>query len=271
MMNKIQACIDIDVHDCAVELYLNGIPLLHYGDAPGLRRTSVPVDPYMQNGRNLVQVILAPGSTPADAKAPGGRLSSKAAVRVRLYQRTLGSIEPAGEVVHATLTWPPQGSVAAPRLGPVELRTDASIDWPVAPEGWAWQRAEPLSVYRLADDVAHILHRLHGDLSQGRTDGMIALHHWKIQDFARAFGLDAQTQRREMRDQLTSLLARPGFALDPLSRHRLSLRRVADNHLVDVLCDDWHPPIRAGTYPRPDWFAVRLRLGKVGGVWGVLC
>jgi len=268
-MNQEQLFIEFSVQHCSAELSINDIPLFHFTENPVRNRVAGPLDPYLLHGRNHLSITLAPGATPTTAAQPGSVLRADAEASARIFRRRLDGKEDGGATPLVEFIWPIPGQPALPQPGPVTaLNTSFVIDHPVPAGDWYWRRASTPS----AEQVRAVLHRLHADLSAGDTAYLLALHRPKILNFCTALGMDPTTQLNNLRATIDPIVKAPDFTLAPMTAvPAVELRPIAGRRMLDVLCQDWQSPIRAGEPGTATWFAVRLRLGVLDGNPWILC
>ncbi|MFV3126349.1 hypothetical protein [Niveispirillum sp. KHB5.9] len=267
-MNKEQVLIEFSVSNCAAELSLNDIPLFHFKEGATRSRAAGPADPYLLRGLNRLSIVLAPGPTPTTSHQPGAWLQPEARVLARVRRHRLDGQDMDDARPLAQLEWPRPGQPPVSRPGPVtDLSIDFTIDHPEPRSGWYWRRAKRPDNAQ----VGSVLRRLHADLSVGDTTSLMGLHQPKILDFCTAMGMDPAIHRQNLETSMRQIVTAPDFRLWPTSQLKMAPRLIAGGQMMDLLCDDWLPPIRSGVPDTASWFTVRLRLGVLDGEVWILC
>lgn len=234
--------LDVEVRGCQAVLLLNGIPVTRMGGDNGTLANGIPVQQFVLDGANELEVVVNPGPTPSRMRQPAGLLDAKdARISVKAMQYRRGTIagEGGGEEL-ARVNW---GGVPAAAF-PLSLKAHFQLRRSWGP--YAWESAPPLGAAGgLRAEIEPLLRRLAADFLKGEVDVYEELAATCLRETDQAYG-------REEGDTLSSLSkgvlvasCDDDWALVPLQQVKWDLNLCAGGRMVDCVAEDWHPILRS--------------------------
>lgn len=240
--------LDLRLMDCAVEVWLNDIPLHRASAGPDAKLLTVPVAEYVRDGDNLLTVVPYPGSTPSSSREPQvAKVSPDARFEARLVFYEEGEFPGSGGGREAI-------SVAAGGDVPMALRpvsTHRALRVPGAP--WAWQGATVLS---LTPEVRAVLGRAiqqaHTAFAARDAQPLLNFGQPYFAEYARAYpALSAAVRADRFRRGFAAQPGDPPWKVAPLDPANVDLRLCAEGRLVEVIDRQFRPLLRAESLPYP--------------------
>lgn len=228
-------------------------------DAPLIRnllgeplQTSYPVDLWLAPEGNLVTMSASP--------TPDSNPDEELLLDVSL-------VDPESRTAIVRLTWTaPGGSEFEP------FRTAFPFVPPAVPPTLLWDEADALPDL---DDAAFDALRdagmaLHVAFVRHDIDTVMALLDYRLQEFSRAFGVDLDTHRADVREQLTAKVNAPDFALVPALRDELRVSPCADGRAFHLSRGDGGELITFAETAESFEGSMQVYVARVHGAWRVV-
>ena len=255
--------LDLRLMACAVEVWLNDIPLMRANAGPDPKLLTLPVAEYLRDGDNVVTVVPYPGATPSMSRqSQPTQLSQDARFETRLVFYEEGEFPGSGGGREAIKL--AAGADSAMALGPMTGRR--SVQGRGGP--WAWERAKLLS---LTSDVRAQLVRAiqfaHSAFANLDVDALQNFGQPYFADHARAYpAISASVRAERFRRGFAARPGDPPWKVAPLDPAALDLRPCAEGRLVELIDRDFRPVLRAESvhYPFP------MFVGLLDGRWHML-
>jgi hypothetical protein len=262
--------VEAKVVGCAVECYLNDIPVCEVGRGQA-RSIAMPVNQYAVRGANQFTLVARPGPSPATARVKRPELErangASAIATISRYRENTVSGDGTGQVL-ATLSW---AGVAGnePEPFPAEVSATAEVAMGLGP--WTWQNAEVLTL----DDetvgaVANLIELIRGGLAAGDTSAFLDLGTTALREIARAYQDSPDQGVNTLRAVVDDGRSAVHWKFPPVPRDLWYLRLVAGGRMIECIAKDWEPIVRSITDGEDNSFSMPLMVGRSGGRWMVL-
>ena len=240
--------LDLRLMDCAVDVWLNDIPLQRASAGPDAKLLTLPVAEYVREGDNLLTVVPYPGPTPSASREPQvAKVSPDARFEARLVFYEEGEFPGSGGGREAI-------AVAAGGDVPMALRPVSNKRaLRVAGVPWAWQRA---TVLRLTPEERAALGRAiqfaHTAFAARDADQLLNFGQHYFAEYARAYpAISAAARAERFRKGFAALPDDPPWKVAPLDPSSIELRLCAEGRLVEVIDRQFRPLLRAESLPYP--------------------
>lgn len=257
------------VRGCDAEVYVNDIPvarLLQHESAA----ISLPVHPQLVSGDNQVQLLINPGSTPAEARRAGAgkQLAADATAQLRLIAVNLGQApadDDRGLIARVNFN----AQQGRPPTAPVTVSATARLPVDLGPRQWQrGQRIEAITP-EVQDSALAFVNHVRDTLQAGQVRTLLPLWQAKISEAAQAYGLEPEQRLWKFIADWEAFTRAPGFMLAPVTAAGASLRLVADGRVVDCVGKDWQPLIRIADLSAGGPL-LGLGIARIEGQWTVV-
>ena len=257
---------------CTAEFYINDIPVIRRGPDIG-DAFGGPVNFFMVDGVNTLDILVHPGPTPAEAvSGPGGN-------RYRMVPEK-------GAAASAALAAYPKGAVLE---GP-DREEIVSVEWK-AGEGacvfpttkgvridlgdlygrWKWQDAEPLDPDAGAfDEARDFVIGIHSSLAIGDFDRYVDLGVSRSEEADRAYGKPAGATAGTLRGMKAYCADDPAWGLQMLNPDEFSFRLCGENRVVDCLSKTWKPVLEELPDMEGSVSRYPIMISRIDGEWEIV-
>ena len=252
--------LDLRLMDCAVDVWLNDIPLHRASAGPDAKLLTLPVAEYVRDGDNLLTVVPFPGTTPSSSREPQpAKVSPDARFEARLVFYEEGEFPGSGGGREAI-------SVAAGGDAPMALRpVSQKRALRVPGEPWAWQRATVLSLTpEVRAALGRAIQQAHTAFAGRDAEWLLNFGQPYFADYARAYpGIPAAARAERFRKGFAALPGDPPWKVAPLDAANVDLRLCAEGRLVEVIDRQFRPLLRAESVPYPYPMFIGLLDGRM--------
>ena len=261
---------ELRLEGCIAEVWLNDIPLARVDGTQMAVHTRV-AHGYLLSGANQIEIVAAPGATPAQARTgqSASALSPAAKAFARVVRYKVGDFtdENSGQ----TLLGCRLGENNVPSLNPglptiARGRGEVSVPFP----RWAWLDAPVLALEKVQPEIVALVKKVHEAFARGQPDEVLAL--MAACHAETAICLPAWTADELRADLAETIRAIPasGARMRPLDEANFDLRLCAGGRLVECIGKDWQPLIQRGPDASGATFSFRMFVGKHKGRWAIL-
>lgn len=224
-------CVHVQTSHEAVEVQLNGVPVAQL--APGAGERVVAVHEWLQEGRNRLALVVAPGR-PAPRVAQGVR-HARARLLLVPHGSTVGdaAVHVAGEVA-----WTADDGQAWDGPAAVERELALTAAFP----RWRWLDAPPCTDPAAAHaPVLAFVQRLAHELSRGRADALVRALRWRLDELSAAYRWAPGSAEARLRAHVQALWEAQALTVTPPAAEQLVLRPVAGGRLLDCVTPHGSP------------------------------
>jgi hypothetical protein len=264
---------EMSLTNCRAELYLNGIPVGRR-QAGQLPEFSVSVQQFLIDGKNLLELVINPDSTPslarsgsADSVMAGGR----AEARLVRYPEGVYPGDPQGKVL-IKVSWGGENRSVEKNPAGYPLVVSRTADLGPQFGRWCWQDAPRLTLDPATrDSIAAVIRTVREALAKGDPDPIVELSRISYEEGARAYPATTSAWLEgRFRKFLARAAQKPGWCIDPVDPSDWDLRLVADGRLVECLARDWRPIVRTKPLPDDEPYEFPMLLGRIDGKWRIV-
>lgn len=227
--------LNVSIRGYAAEVLVNDAPICRtpidaaYNAIPS-------VSEWMISGENLISVDIHAVEIVSRPDP-----DSPQRVLVQLCQGALGEmVEPGAEQVLAEIRYAPTPGTPPPQ----RLATAHTLAaWP----RWSWQDAPVFADDEATDDeLWTFVESLHADLEDGRIDAFIARERVKFAEVGPLYGSSPAEAAALTRAQFAELSSLATWAVAPIDREDVVLRRCCEGRVVELICRDGRAALRSG-------------------------
>ena len=260
----------LEAYGCTAELYLNGVPVCRLTPEHVPLRNSA-VEQLLIPGRNWMELLVEPGSTPSIARTERRELpfrEIRAVARLLRFEDGAIGHKEGGQLLGATQVLWMEGDAPTrefPVLNSVEIEMGA------AKGRWGWQDAPPMRMsQRLWDDALAVIEEVEAAMRAGDEDRFWRLTELQLQDMLRAY---PAVSRDDMWEDLKRRMQTYGrrddavFERDP-TQH--DFRLVSGGRLLELVDKDWSTSVKIRNPKTGNPLPFRIMLANIGGVLRII-
>lgn len=266
--------LECSVKGCNAEFYLNDIPIVRRGPVYGTAYSG-PVNPFLVDGVNALEIVVNPGPTPGEAVAgPSGErrrllAGAGAFARAKLARYPFGAVVdgPDREQLSA-IEWE-VARPSVPEMFPQVASRSVDLGGLFGP--WAWQSAPPVEL----DDatVAEIhgfIEKFHANRAAGDADYFITASRMRIADLDTAYNSPPGKREADIRYMTAVSSRKPGWGLEPLEPAQYDLRLCAQGRMVECISKRWLPVVAETPDPEGSVIRYPMLIAKMADTWQIV-
>lgn len=257
----------LETSKLACELWVNAMPVARLGRRELASGSLIPAGPYLVQGTNKMDLVLATGDRPTSARERRGDEVVEGVAAARLIWFPKGALalpENGRTVMDLNSHSSPRDDDGSLRAIPVPWSLSTTTEVRDGRPRWAFEEATPLDPAAVEGLFLVFLRTLESAL---RSDDVASIFALRNEELAQAYG-----DPRELIDEHTreafAEVARDGDILR-WDRDAADHRIVGDGRVLDCVAKDWRGSIQ---YRRTDetWAPLRVLLAWVDGALRVV-
>ncbi len=262
--------LEVRVENCVAEVYLNDIPIIRRGNDYGLEFGG-PVNQYMVNGLNRLEIVVDPGPVPAEALTgtAGCRQCFTPDKEARAWAAL--STYPKGAIIDGpdreeivALEWKPENN--RPHCFP--LVCSASIDLGEIYKAWQWQSAPRLTLDdETLREVSDFVIGMHGSLAILDFERYVELSKHRNEEGDFAYQKMPGTVAQQLLSMRGYIEDDPGWGMATLKPDEFSFRLCGNDRMIECVAKSGEPVLEELADNEGSISRYPMLLSKIDGEW----
>jgi len=258
---------ELQISNCKAEGFINGIPFRMI-DSSEKPRVSMPVNQYLVDGINDIELIINPGPTPTASREGENVMNAEGiSAEFRLVKYPVGVFvgdEESGEEL-CRVSW--SGEEGKEEIFPMSLRIGKGLGPVFGP--CLWQGADVLKMNdKTVQQVTEFVKMVYDAYSEGNPDVINELAANRLDEGYRAYPQrDRSTMGQRFAVNLKKRAAQEWWSMLPFETDQFDLRLCAGDRMVECIREDWQPIVAAKLEGSDVVFSYPMFLSRVNGEW----
>ncbi len=258
-----QFFLHVDTTGLAVEIRLNGIPLVKDAEGSGFQETQ-PVNIWLKTGDNSLSVHL---SAPETSKTEAPLEPTGTSAQVRLFRHRKGSAAPDPAEVLVNFSWSPDNN--NPGVTSHEWQETVDIPQESLPKSILWSQAQSISSISEQDKQGMFksLNALATALNQNRFEDAFLMMQSRYQDEASSNEKPLERVKSAVLELWTMMRSEPGLNMDLPKFDELRFEVIGQDNLVHIHWPDHEAPIMFSDNENEIGYGIVLYFASIDGKW----
>ncbi|WP_020586520.1 hypothetical protein [Desulfobacter curvatus] len=262
---------ELEVRNCSAEGYINGIPFhICRFDSSESPKVSFPVNQYLIDGQNMIELVINPGPTPSKAKE--GKNVEKAdgiAAEFRLVTYPVGVFvgDESGKTICRASWHNEKGGEAT---FPMSFTSVVDLGPVFGP--CLWQKADVLRLDKsTTNQVIDFIKVIYDAYEAGKPEIINKLASIRLNEGYRAYPeRDRSTMGRRFAVNLKKRAAMKEWTMLPFNPDLFDLRLCAGGRMVECIRKDWQPIVAATLEDKNVVYSYAMFLSRINGQWVIV-